>query len=130
MTITFEAVHLPFKVGDTIYVNEKHDQRSDNKAEEAYPYFEAEIERIFFDGRLEEMSVVTEPVETFEMKVSTAVYVVKPTGKYSQLMRLPVRINIPIKEPKLFATEHDLKEYLQDRDKIEKDIMPNVSKSD
>ncbi|GAB4023967.1 hypothetical protein [Spirosoma koreense] len=125
MTITFEAVNLPFKVGDIIYVNEKHEQRSADKAEKVYPYFEAQIERIFFDGRLEEMSVITEPVDTFEMKVSTAVYVVKPTGKYSDLMRLPIRINLPIKELKLFATEDELKEYLQDQDQIEKEIMPN-----
>lgn len=124
MTITFEDVQLPFKVGDTVYVNETHEQQVNNKAGEGYPYFEAQIERIFFDGRLEEMSVVTEPVEIFEMKVSTAVYVVKPTGQYSDLMRLPIKVHIPIKEPKLFATEADLKEYLQDRDQIVKDIIP------
>lgn len=125
MTITFEAVQLPFKVGDTIYVHEEHSHQAENKEGKTYPYFQAEIERIFFDGRLEEMSVVTEPVEIFEMRVSTAVYVVKPTGQYSDLMRLPIKVNLPIKEPKLFATEAELKEYLQDRDHIEKDIMPH-----
>ncbi|WP_420146654.1 hypothetical protein [Spirosoma sp.] len=125
MTITFEAVQLPFKVGDTIFVNEHHDQYVDKQAGKAHPYFEAQIERIFFDGRLEEMSVVTEPVDTFEMKVSTAVYVVKPSGKYDELMRLPIKISIPIKEPKLFATEDELTAYLQDRDQIEKDILPD-----
>ncbi|GAB3919992.1 hypothetical protein [Larkinella terrae] len=125
MTITFEPVQLPFKVGDTIFVNEKHDQRLDNKVGESVPFFEGEIERIFFDGRLEEMSVVIEPVDVFEMKVSTAVYVVKPTGQYSDLMRLPVKITIPVKEPKLFASEEELRNYLHDRDQIQQNIMPN-----
>lgn len=126
MTVTFESIQLPFKVGDKIYVNEKHDQRTDNKDGEIYSYFEAEIERIYFDGRLEELSVITEPVDTYEMKVSTAVYVVNPVGKHSELVRIPVKIHIPIKEPKLFATEVELKNFLKDREQMEKTIMPNL----
>lgn len=125
MTITFEAIHLPFKVGDTVYVDEVYSPPTQSGNGENHPYFEAKVERIFFDGRLEEMSVITEPVDTFEMQVSTAVYMVKPTGSHGDLMSLPIRINLPIKEPKLFATESELKVYQHTRNQIEKDMIPN-----
>ena len=127
MTITFEAVTLPFKVGDTIYINEKHGQDLDQQTGPVDEYFQAQVERIFFDGRLEEISVITDPVESYEMNIRTAIYVVKPTGKYKDLISMPVKIDIPIKEPKLFATEDELKKFLQNRNQIDDTLTPTKS---
>ncbi|GAB3796714.1 hypothetical protein GCM10028819_14830 [Spirosoma humi] len=124
MTITFEAVTLPFKVGDTIYVNEKHGQQLDQQTGPVDEYFQAEIERIFFDGRLEEISVITDPVESYEMNIRTAIYVVKPIGKDQDLASTPIKLDLPIKEPKLFATEEELKKFLAERNQIDDTITP------
>lgn len=128
MIITFEEIELPFKVGDIIYVNEKHGQELDKQVGRVDDYFQAKIERIFFDGRLEELSVITEPVETYEMQVKTAIYMVKPTGDFQNLMSMPIKLSLPIKEPKLFATEDDLKAYVQTRNQIDDIITPTKVK--
>jgi len=125
MTITFETVQLPFKVGDAIYVNEKYGKPLDEKAGEVDEYFQAEVERIFFDGRLEEISVITSPVENYQMNIRTVIYVVKPIGKHQELTSVPVQLDLPIKEPKLFATEEELKTYLQNRNQIDDTLTPN-----
>lgn len=124
MTITFEAVTLPFKVGDTIFVNEKQEQELDQQSGPVDEYFQAQIERIFFDGRLEEISVITDPVESYEMNIRTAIYVVKPVGKYQDVQSIPLKLDLPIKEPKLFATEEELKQYVQNRNQIDDAITP------
>ena len=124
MTITFETISLPFKVGDTVYVNEKLGQHLDQQTGRVDDYFQAKIEQIFFDGRLEELSVITEPVETYELKVRTAIYVVKPVGSSQDLVNMPIKLNLPIKEPKLFATEEELKAYVQTRSQIDDALAP------
>ncbi|MFD2569344.1 hypothetical protein ACFSUS_01785 [Spirosoma soli] len=124
MTITFEPLTLPFKVGDIVFVDEEHGQRLTDKKGPVYPYFQAQIERIFFDGRLEEMSVIDKPLDTYELKVSTAVYELKPIGTYQDLVKMPLRLSLPIKEPKLFGSEQELKDYLQSKEYIEKTITP------
>ncbi|MBN8820705.1 MULTISPECIES: hypothetical protein [unclassified Spirosoma] len=113
MTITFTPIEIPFKVGATVFVNQEHGQRLSTSNGPVYPYFEAKIERIFFDGRLEEMSVIDQPVDTYELKVATAVYELKPIGPYQDLVKMPLRLKLPIKEPKLFGTEQELKAYQQ-----------------
>ncbi|GAB4017069.1 hypothetical protein EXU85_19840 [Spirosoma sp. KCTC 42546] len=124
MTITFTPIELPFKVGDIVFVNQEHGQRLANKKGPTYPYFQAQIERIFFDGRLEEMSVIDQPLDTYELKVATTVYELKPIGIYSDLVKMPLKLTLPIKEPKLFATEQDLKDYLQSLQHLEQHVIP------
>ncbi|MVM41884.1 hypothetical protein GO730_36445 [Spirosoma sp. HMF3257] len=126
MTITFTTIELPFKVGDTVFVNQEHGQRLSDKKGPTYPYFQAQIERIFFDGRLEEMSVIDEPLDTYELKVANTVYELKPIGIYEDLVKVPLKLKLPIKEPKLFGTEEDLKNYLQSLRHIEQHVIPTT----
>jgi hypothetical protein len=61
------------------------------------------------------------------MKVSTAIYIVKPTGQHQDLMSMPIKLNLPIKEPKLFASEEELTRYVQTRDEIDNTLSPTKS---
>lgn len=124
MTITFTTIELPFKVGDVVFVNQEHGQRLPGKKGPIFPYFQAQIERIFFDGRLEEMSVIDQPLDTYELIVSTTVYELKPVGIYADLVKMPLRLHLPIKEPKLFATEEELTSYRQSLQHIEQHVTP------
>ncbi|MBN8821560.1 MULTISPECIES: hypothetical protein [unclassified Spirosoma] len=124
MTITFTPIELPFKVGATVYVNQEHGQRRQDEKGPTYPYFEAQIERIFFDGRLEEMSVIDQPVDVYELKVATAVYELKPIGNYSDLVKMPLKLKLPVKEPKLFGSEQELLDYLKSLEHIEQHVIP------
>ncbi|GAB3503622.1 hypothetical protein GCM10027341_33040 [Spirosoma knui] len=122
MLISFKTIELPFKVGDTVFVNQPHSGRRSEEEGEPYPYFEAEIIRIFLDGRLEELTVIAEPVDTYELEVKTAVYELKPVGDYSDLVRMPLSISLPIKEPKLFKSEEDLLDYQRALDQVENQL--------
>ena len=111
MQIFLNPIELPFKVGDIVFVNQEHGERLPQKKGPRFPYFQAEIARIFFDGRLEELTVISEPVDSFQMEIKTVVYELKPIGQYSDLVRMPLRLSLPIKEPKLFPSEAELLEY-------------------
>ncbi|GAB3958788.1 hypothetical protein GCM10028805_53780 [Spirosoma harenae] len=119
MQIFFKTLELPFKVGDTVFVNQEHGGHLQDRSEPPYPYFQAEIARIFFDGRLEELTVIADPVDSYELEVKTVVYELKPIGKYVKLARMPLRLTLPIKEPKLFKSEAELLEYQQTLKNIE-----------
>ncbi len=126
MKITFSTITLPFKVGDTVFVNQEHGERLSEKKGKKYPYFEAEIVRIFFDGRLEELTVITEPMDSFPLEIKTVIYELKPIGIYADLVRMPLSISLPIKAPKLFKSESDLLDYRETLAKIEneRNVMP------
>lgn len=121
MKINLTPLELPFKVGDTVFVNQEHGARLTETTGPTYPYFEAEVVRIFLDGRLEELSVISEPLDTFDLEVKTVVYDLKPVGKYSDLVRMPLRLSLPIKEPKLFKSETELLDYTRSLDQIEQE---------
>ncbi|QMW03167.1 hypothetical protein [Spirosoma foliorum] len=118
MQIFFNTINLPFKVGDTVFVNKEHGSHLPDKTGPIYPYFEAEIARIFFDGRLEELSVIAEPLDSYELEVKNVIYELKPVGNYSDLVRMPLRMTLPIKEPILFPSEQELLDYQQTLDSV------------
>lgn len=119
MQIFLNPIELPFKVGDIVFVNHEHGERLPEKKGPRFPYFQAEIARIFFDGRLEELTVISEPVDSFQMEIKTVVYELKPIGQYSDLVRMPLRLSLPIKEPKLFPSEADLLAYVRTLSQLE-----------
>ncbi|GAB4040564.1 hypothetical protein [Spirosoma gilvum] len=123
MTITFTPIEIPFKVGATVFVNQEHGQRLSSSNGAVYPYFQAKIERIFFDGRLEDLCIIDQPADTFELKVATAVYELKPVGPYRDLVKMPLRLNLPVREPKFFGTEQELQTYLSAQKKNRADYQ-------
>jgi|GEM_PF-6148702 len=124
MDIVFKPVSVPFTVGDVVFVNQPHGDRMPGKDGPRHPYFQAEIVRIFLDGRLEEISVITEPTDTYLLEISTVVYELKPVNNYADLVKMPLIVQLPIKEPKFFKSEDELKEYLHSRTIVEEIAVP------
>lgn len=124
MKVTFKSIDLPFTVGDTVFVNQSHGERLPGQTGPRHPYFQAEIQRIFLDGRLEEISVITEPLDTYELEIRTVVYDLKPIGSYEGLVKMPLKVDLPIKEPKLFRSEAELVDYVRSLSEVEDKITP------
>lgn len=111
MKIFFNSIELPYKVGNLVFANYPHGEWLNQVDQPRYSYFQAEITRIFFDGRLEELSVISEPIDEYELQVKTVIYELKPVGKYEGMVKVPLKITLPIKEPILFSSEQELLDY-------------------
>lgn len=79
MRLTLRPVEIPFKVGDTLWVNPSIG------ASNEFPYFQAIIMQIILDGSFIQTLVIRHRGQLYELIVSSAIYSVKPVGQQLEL---------------------------------------------
>ncbi|MEZ0610463.1 hypothetical protein ACAW74_18255 [Fibrella sp. WM1] len=114
MKVTLKPLEIPFRVGDTVFVNLPYS--SLNTSEQSYllddkSYFEATIVRIFLQG-LQSPTVVATSKEFHELAITNLVYDLKLVEGTKGNNRVPLVVDLASTRKLLFATEQELTNYL------------------
>ncbi|SFF32948.1 hypothetical protein [Spirosoma endophyticum] len=105
MHLTLKPVDVPFKVGDTVWVDQPFG------ATHEFPYFQGIIMQIILDGSLANTLLIRQPKETHELVITSAVYGLKPMGEHTGEARVNVTVQLLPHRTSLFATKEELMDY-------------------
>ena len=105
MKLTLKPVDIPFKVGDTVWVDQPFGTTNE------FPYFQGTIMQIILDGSLASTLVIRHREEVHELVVSGAVYGLKPVGNHAGLARVNVNVQFTPPVKILFETEEALQDH-------------------
>ncbi|MDB5239686.1 MAG: hypothetical protein JWP57_311 [Spirosoma sp.] len=105
MKLTLKPVELPFKVGDTVWVDQPLGALNE------YPFFQGTIMQIILDANLAHTLVIRQPHERHELVISSAVYGLKPVGEYVGSPCVNVNVQLITLQKNLFATKEELLDY-------------------
>jgi hypothetical protein len=105
MKLVLKPVELPFKVGDTVWVDQPFG------AVNEFPFFQGTIMQIFLDGSLANKLVIRQRAEIHELVVSSAIYGLKPVGEHTGSPRVNVNVQLIPLQTNLFETKEELLDY-------------------
>lgn len=105
MKLTLRPVEIPFKVGDTVWVDQPFGATNE------FPFFQGTIMQIILDGSLANTLLIRESKETHELAVTTAVYGLKPVGDHAGSPRVNVNIQLLPLRTSFFETKQELLDY-------------------
>lgn len=108
MKLTLRPTELPFKVGDTVWVDQLFGPLHE------FPFFQGIIMQIILDGSMAHTLVIRQPTDTHELAVSSAMYGLEPTGVHAGSPRVIVNVQLIPLQTNLLATKEELLAY-QDR---------------
>ncbi len=108
MKLTLKPTELPFKIGDTVWVDQPFGPTHE------FPFFQGTIMQIILDGSMANTLVIRQPTDTHELAVRSAIYGLKPTGEHAGSPRVIVNVQLIPPQTNLFATKEELLAY-QDR---------------
>ncbi|MFD2935175.1 hypothetical protein [Spirosoma flavum] len=105
MKLALTPLEIPFKIGDTVWVNQPFG------ATNQCPYFQGMIMQIILDGSLSSTIVIRQRVETHEVIISGAIYGIKPSGEHAGSPRININVQLIPLQKSLFETKEELLAY-------------------
>ncbi|SFE28723.1 hypothetical protein [Spirosoma endophyticum] len=105
MKLTLKPVDIPFKVGDTIWVDQPFG------AAHEFPFFQGVIMQIILDGSLANTLVIRQPEEKHALSFTNAIYGLKPIGDHAGSPRVNVNVQLIPLQTSLFETKDQLLAY-------------------
>jgi len=105
MKLTLKPIEVPFKVGDTVWVDQPFGATNE------FPFFQGIIMQIILDGSLANTLLIRKPEETHGLAITTAVYGLKPVGEHAGLPRVNVNVQLLPLRTSLFATKEELMDH-------------------
>ncbi|SFE88966.1 hypothetical protein [Spirosoma endophyticum] len=105
MKLSLTPVDVPFKVGDTVWVDQPFG------ATHEFPYFQGVIMQIILDGSLANTLVTRQPEEKHALSITNAIYGLKPIGDHAGSPRVNVNVQLIPLQISLFETKDQLMEH-------------------
>lgn len=105
MKLSLTPVDVPFKVGDTVWVDQPFG------ATHEFPYFQGVIMQIILDGNLANTLVIRQPEEKHTLSITSAIYGLKPIGDHAGSPRINVNVQLIPLQISLFETKDQLLEH-------------------
>ena len=105
MKLFLKPVDIPFKVGDTVWVDQPFG------ATHEFPFFQGIIMQIILDGGMASTLVIRHLEDTHELVVASAIYGLKPIGDHAGSPRVNVNVQLLPSQEVLFATKEELLDY-------------------